>query len=49
MKNVSFINMVDGTAEEYKFLGEQEALFVKGLPARIMQSLEGLEHSFSGY
>jgi len=49
MKNVSFINMADGTAEEYKFLGEQEALFIQGLPDRIMKSLEGLEHSFSGY
>ncbi len=41
--------MADGTAEEYKFLGEQETLFIQGLPDRIIQSLQGLEHSFSGY
>ena len=49
MQKVSFINMADGTAEEYKFLEEQETLFIQGLPNRIMQSLKGLEHSFSGY
>ena len=49
MKKVSFINMADGTADEYKFLEEQEALFIEGLPDRIMQSLKGLEHSLSGY
>ena len=49
MKTVNFINMADGTAEEYQFLGEQEAQYVKGLPARIMQAMEGLEHSISGY
>jgi predicted HD phosphohydrolase len=49
MKTVDFINMVDGTAEEYRFLGEQEAIYIKGLPDRIMKALAGLESSFSGY
>ncbi len=49
MQKVSFINMADGTAEEYKFLEEQETLFIEGLPDRIMQSLQGLENSLSGY
>ncbi|MFT6916675.1 MAG: putative HD phosphohydrolase [Motiliproteus sp.] len=49
MKTVDFINMADGTAEEYRFLGEQEAIFIKGLPGRIMKALAGLESSFSGY
>ncbi len=48
MQKVSFINMADGTAEEYKFLEEQETLFIEGLPDRIMQSLQGLENSLSG-
>lgn len=49
MNTVNFINMADGTAEEYQYLGEQEALFIRGLPDRIMKSLAGLEQSFSGY
>jgi predicted HD phosphohydrolase len=49
MKTVSFTNMAEGTAEEYQFLGEQETLFIRGLPGRIMKALEGLESSFSGY
>lgn len=49
MNTVNFINMADGTADEYQFLNEQEALFIRGLPDRIMQSLGKLEESFSGY
>lgn len=49
MNTVSFTNMADGTAEEYQFLGEQEAIFIRGLPVRIMKALEGLENSISGY
>ncbi len=49
METVSFIHMADGTAEDYAFLAQHEAQYVKGLPSRIFEALEKLEHSFSGY
>lgn len=49
MKTVAFAQMKDGTAQEYAFLADQETLFVRGLPARLMHALEALEDSFSGY
>lgn len=49
MKTVSFINMTDGTAEDYQFLNNQEALFIRGLPDRLIKALKSLEQSLSGY
>jgi len=49
MKTVSFRKMVDGTHEDYAFLAEHEAQFCAGLPDRVMNALEKLRDSFSGY
>ena len=49
METVSFINMADGTKEEYEFLEELEKEFNESLPQRLIDSLEKLEHSLSGY
>ena len=49
METVSFINMADGTAEDYAFLEHHEQQYALGLPARIMEALKKLENSFSGY
>ena len=49
MKTVSFTEMKNGTEADYKFLAEHEAEFAKELPARIMDRLEGLRNSLSGY
>ena len=49
MKTVSFINMADGTAEDYAFLHEEEQSFMQTLPDRLLDALGSLEHSFSGY
>ncbi|NKB76198.1 MAG: HD domain-containing protein [Gammaproteobacteria bacterium] len=49
MKTVDFINMADGTAEEYAFLHNQESLYMEGLSDRLLKSLEDLGSSFSGY
>ena len=49
METVNFTHMIDGTAEEYRFLAEKEVEFTRELPDRIMRALGNLEHSFSGY
>lgn len=49
MKKVDFIRMEDGTADEYVFLDRLEDDFKQGLPDRLMQALELLEYSLSGY
>lgn len=49
MDTVNFINMADGTKEEYAFLGKHEEEYAKGLPGRLIEALKKLEHSFSGY
>ncbi len=49
METVSFIHMADGTREDYAFLEKHEAEYVKGLPTRVYEALQKLEHSFSGY
>ena len=49
MDTVSFTKMSDGTTEEYEFLAKHEAEFVAQLPDRIMNALEGLRNSLSGY
>ncbi len=49
MRTVSFINMADGTKEDYEFLHQQEQSFLEELPARIMDALQDLDNSFGGY
>ena len=49
MKTVSFTRMDNGTAEVYAFLDEHEKIFAYDLPARILERLEGMRNSLSGY
>ena len=49
MDVVSFTRMADGTKEDYQFLGEQEHEFMDELSARLLDSLNALSKSFSGY
>ncbi len=49
METVSFINMADGTREEYEFLEELEKKYNADLAQRLIESLEKLENSLSGY
>ena len=49
METVSFINMADGTKEEYEFLEALENEFNTTLVQRLIDSLEKLENSLSGY
>ena len=49
MDTVNFVNMIDGTAEEYAFLADHEKEYTRTLPDRLMTALADLENSFSGY
>jgi predicted HD phosphohydrolase len=49
MKNVDFIRMQDGTAEEYAFLDHLEDQYKLGLVDRLIEALAKLENSLSGY
>jgi predicted HD phosphohydrolase len=49
MKTVSFINMADGTKEDYDLLGKLEHDYVAELPARLLKAVEALKTSLSGY
>jgi len=48
-KQVSFTQMRDGTVEDYALLDTLEHEFVRALPERIMERLQALENSLSGY
>lgn len=49
MEQVSFINMADGTREEYEFLESNEQAYIAKLPDRILAALRRLEDSIGGY
>ena len=49
MEHVSFINMADGTREEYEFLETHEREYIAGLPDRILAALRRLDESIDGY
>ncbi len=49
MKSVSFHQMKDGTAEEYRFLDGLERSYASALPGRILSALRRLETSLDGY
>ena len=48
-KTVDFVHMEDGTKEEYEFLEETETEFMAGTAERILQQLQMLKDSISGY
>ncbi|MFT5218379.1 MAG: putative HD phosphohydrolase [Planctomycetota bacterium] len=49
MQTVDFINMEDGTREDYALLDAMEQKYTEGLADRILLTLGELENSFSGY
>ena len=48
-KQVTFTQMRDGTVEDYALLEELEHEFARALPDRIMERMQALENSLSGY
>lgn len=48
-KVVSFKKMIDGTKEDFNYLEKLEEGFNTGLPDRLLQQLDNLKNSFSGY
>ncbi len=49
MDKVEFIQMKDGTYEEYQFLHKLEAQYILGLPERLLKSVENLGGTLQGY
>ena len=49
MQHVEFVNMADGTREEYEFLDKMEQRYIAGLADRVLEGLRRLENSISGY
>jgi predicted HD phosphohydrolase len=49
METVSFIQMKDGTQEEYVFLQKLEHDYIRALPDRLLVALERLGGSLQGY
>ena len=49
MEQVSFINMAEGTREEYEFLESREQAYIAELPDRILAALRKLDDSIGGY
>ncbi|MDY0885590.1 HD domain-containing protein [Dongia soli] len=48
-KTVSFLQMKDGTRDDYLLLDQSERNFATGLPGRVMEALAKLDHSLEGY
>lgn len=48
-ETVSFVQMKDGTREDYELLERLEAEYARELPDRLLAALRGLEHSLAGY
>ena len=49
MDAVKFVQMKDGTAEEYHFLHKLETDYIRDLPSRLLLALERLGGSLQGY
>ena len=49
METVNFISMAQGTREDYELLDRYEAEFTDSLARRILEQLERLDNSISGY
>jgi predicted HD phosphohydrolase len=41
--------MADGTREDYELLDRLESEYIRRLPDRLLDAVQGLEHSFGGY
>lgn len=48
-RTVTFAHMADGTREDYELLAELEEEFNRTLPDRLLEALEKLKESLSGY
>ena len=48
-ETVQFIHMADGTKEDYTLLARLEEKFCEKLPDRLLQALDNLKESLSGY
>jgi len=48
-QSVDFVHMENGTKEEYEFLHQHEQQYIESLPDRLMEAMQQLEGSFSGY
>ena len=49
MNTVDFVQMKDGTAQEYHFLHALETDYIRALPDRLLLALERLGDSLQGY
>jgi len=49
MQTVDFVQMKDGTAQEYQLLHELESEYILSLPDRLLLALQRLEGSLAGY
>ena len=49
MHTISFTQMKDGTAEDYRFLQKLEHVYVRALPDRLLLALHRLGDSLEGY
>jgi predicted HD phosphohydrolase len=49
VETVGFTRMADGTAEDYQILARAEEAYVQALPDRLLEALERLRTSFTGY
>ena len=49
METVSFTSMSDGTVADYRLLDRLEREYVRTLPDRLLDAVNALEHSLSGY
>lgn len=48
-KTVSFVQMKDGTREDYLLIDRSERDFARGLPDRVLEALCKLDHSLEGF
>ena len=49
MDQVKFVRMKDGDLEDYEFLSRHEAEFMQGTAGRLLQAMQDLDESLSGY
>ena len=49
MKEVSFIQMKDGTKEDYLLLNEHEKKYIEGTADRLIKFMSGLSNTLEGY
>ena len=49
MKEVNFIQMKDGTKEDYLLLEKHEKKYIDGTADRLLKFMEGLNSTLEGY